>query len=241
MTSYRVELSPLSDQEISQVERFLDRDTARTSSSLRRFLRGLEAELRRTNVLARRARIHIDDPGIALTVRERWLVMIRGPIGRNRWRPWSPLTLDVEVVEKARNLPLRPKFKFSIADHHLNLLLVRAIANGQIHKFIECELCGNVKHVKIVRSGERKFCKTDHRVRFHYLISRRGAKDLITERRKWREKGIPCSIEDIWILRKSGLSHGTRSAARILAQASIPLRGMDDAELKQVHRLLANK
>jgi len=239
--SYRIELPPLSDQEISQVERFLDRKTPRTRSSIRGFLRGLEAELRQTNVLARRARIHIDDPSVALIVRERWLLMIRGPIGRNRWRPWSPLTLDVEVVEKSSNLPLRPKLKFSIADHYLNLLLVRAIANGQIRKFVECELCGNVKHVKIVRSGERKFCKTEHRARFHYLISRRGAKNLLTERSKWRAKGVPCSVEDIWTLRNNGSRHGTRSAARLLSKTSLPLRGMDDAELKQVHRLLANK
>lgn len=238
MKGYRIELPALSDSEINQVERFLAKDTLRNRSSIRKFLHELANEVRSDNVVTRGAHIRIDDEKFGLIVSERWLLMIKGPMfGRSQWRPWAPIRLEVhaEVMEMAKNVRLRPKIEFSIADHYLNLLLVRAIANEQIRNFIECAFCGNVKHVRIVRQNVR-FCGPDHRARFHYLISRQGAKDLLKERRKWRSRGIPCSVQDILILRDRGIKEGTRAARNFLARASLPLQGMDTAELEALRK-----
>lgn len=233
MSLRQMEFLPLGPKEIGIVERFLLRSTLQSRSTLRLFLAGLAGELGRVALP-----IQARDVRAAAALSHRWLRMIRGPMfGRSQWAPWAPLSIEIEITCGRQKTGIRPKLRFSVADHYLNELLVRAIANGQIHNFIECEFCGSVKHVKIFRKGDKhRFCTADHRAAFHYLVSRRGAKDLLQERRKWRAQGIPCSVQDIRILRESRVTSGSPAARNLLSKACLPLQGLDSSELDTLRR-----
>jgi hypothetical protein len=238
MKEYQLRLESLRDIEIGRIECLLARDTRRSKSALKGFLRKVSGELRREDLVIRTGKLSLSGSNRTLLVIERWLRMIRGPMfARNNWNPWSPirLTINAEINQNRRDAPTALRRGFAIEDDYFNWLLVRAVANKQVRNFIECALCGNIGHVGIARANVR-FCSSDHRSRYHYLISRRGAKDLLESRRKWRAQGIPCSIQDISILRSRGINEGSATAKKLLAQASLPLYDMDSAELTALHR-----
>jgi hypothetical protein len=237
MQRYTLSLRPLAPSEISRVELLLAHKTpVRTRASTRAFLSEVTKALKYDEPRLRKNRPRVGARREIANARARWLLKVRGPaFGRNLTPGWSIINLNVkaEIKQGAKNAALW--LDFSLADQYFNWLLVRAIANGQLPNFVECTFCGDVKHVGIVRRNVR-FCCTDHRVRFHYYVSRRGAKDLLKERRALRARGIPCSVQDILYLRSSGVQHGTQKAKKLLLGSSLQIAGLDQAERDALRR-----
>jgi hypothetical protein len=231
MRRYTLSLRPLAPSEISRIELLLAHKTSlRTSASTRAFLSEVTKTLKYDEPRLQKNQLRVGDRREIANARARWLLKIRGPaFGRDLTPSWSIINLNVkaEVRQGAKNAALW--LDFSLADQYFNWLLVRALANDQLPNFVECTFCGDVKHAGIARRNVR-FCCTDHRVRFHYYVSRRGAKDLLKERRALRAKGIPCSVQDILYLRSSGVQHGSRKAQKLLLGSSLPIAGLDQAE-----------
>jgi hypothetical protein len=229
MKPFWLRLDPLDGDEVKLIEEFLAPQWSRKS---------IQTSVER--ILKERADHYVclrmgQDSEIK-AIRENWRQAIVGPaFGRKNWRPSASLKWTVDFVAYTGAKPKRRLgFTACVEDDFFRWLLVRAVATGQIKRFILCSYCGAAKYAKTSRKNVQ-FCSDTHRLRFHYVKTRQRSDNFLARIRKLRTQGIPGCVNDIVVLREAGVPEGTKRASRILRGTSLPFHKFDDIE-KQMLR-----
>jgi hypothetical protein len=167
MKPYLLRLTPLDKQELQRVEDFVN-GTLTDEQSQR-----IEEELKNRND------VHLLPFPVAnkarRIARESWRQAILGPMFRDRTlrhKPTAVFDWTVTMALRGRATRVRMTAGVGIQSDYFQWLLVRAVANEQIARFVFCEYCGLFKFLKLSRKNVR-FCSTKHRVDFHYYGTRR--------------------------------------------------------------------
>jgi hypothetical protein len=232
MASYSLVLRPLNDREISRVCTLLTRvSPLLTKASTLRFRDGVSKMLRHDEHRFKGSLPSLGSLQDLRLARERWMrIVTKAKFGAELAKAWSVLSLNVIAEISEFSKESRVDLNFEIPGQYFDWLLIRAIANGQVRRFIQCEFCVDVKCVEISRD-DIKFCREDHRVKYHYFNSRRGAKDVVRHRQELHAKGIPTSPIEFAVLRDSHAARGTKLAKRLLASLPVSIADLYKSEI----------
>lgn len=232
MASYSLMLRPLNDRETSRVCTLLTRvSPLLTKASTLRFRDEVSKMLRHDEHRFKGQLPSLGSREDLRLARERWMLVVKKPkFGEGLRKAWSVPSLNVIAEISEGSKESRVDLSFEIPGQYFDWLLIRAIANRQVRRFIQCEFCVDVKCVKISRD-DIKCCCEDHRVKYHYFNSRRGAKDVLRHRRELRAKGVPTSPIEFAVLRDSRAARGSKLARRLLGSLPLSIADLYKSEI----------